>query len=483
MNKKLKFMLALLLLPVLLTACQCSHQWTEATCKTPRSCSLCDETEGEPLKHIWQEATCTQAKICSLCSETEGEALGHTWRDATCEQPKICSVCAATEGEPLSHIWQEATCTQPRTCTLCAQVEGDVLAHVYQLASGFMKCTLCGVIDETAGFVEPLDFPVKDMTEEEKSEFINLAGQNNLRNNARFQYQDGLYYGQYWDNAGQSLFISTDLISDKAMILDQGWAKNIYLVEGNIYYENIEPGTQDHGIYRINMANGEYVSREKISNSYGSMQIKGDYIYYSDFSNQFLTVTGEEDQPGLYRCDLDGGNVTKILDKDVREFYVFDTGILYQDIEDGETIHVCYPDGSGDVKLNDQKSTSAIFDGEYIYYLSTQNGNGNESKLYSCWKMRPDGTENQEVSPKKIFNAFLIYDGSIYFCDANGKSQIFRMGMDGSKVTPITEDTGVYYVQILNGELKYTKYKDQYIVGNYLCSLDGENLREFIPYK
>ena len=57
------------------------------------------------------------------------------------------------------------------------------------------------------------------------------------------------------------------------------------------------------------------------------------------------------------------------------------------------------------------------------------------------------------------------------------------MGMDGSKVTPITEDTGVYYVQILNGELKYTKYKDQYIVGNYLCGLDGENLREFIPYK
>ena len=175
--------------------------------------------------------------------------------------------------------------------------------------------------------------------------------------------------------------------------------------------------------------------------------------------------------------------MTKILDKNVQEFYVFDTGILYQDKEDGDAIHVCYPDGSGDVKLNDQKSTSPIFDGEYIYYLSCLDNRGKETKHYTCWKLRPDGTENQQVSTQKIFNAFLIYNDSIYFCNANGKSQLYRMQMDGSKATTVTWDTGVYYVQILNGELKYTKYKDQYIEGNYLCSLDGKNLREFIPYE
>ena len=56
------------------------------------------------------------------------------------------------------------------------------------------------------------------------------------------------------------------------------------------------------------------------------------------------------------------------------------------------------------------------------------------------------------------------------------------MNLDGSKATAVTKDVGVYYVQILNGELKYTKFKNDYIEGNYLCGLNGKNLREFIPY-
>lgn len=413
-----------------------------------------------------------------------GCECSHKWIEADCTAPKTCSKCSATEGEPLQHQWQEATCSQPRTCSQCGTEEGSALPHDYQMSDGYMQCSMCGANHPSAQQpIAPLSFPYDNMTEEEKARFVDLNGQNNLRNNARFLYQDGMYYGQYWDNAGNSLFIQTDLSSGTAMILDSGWAKNIYLSDGNIYYENIEPETQEHGIYRVNMKDGEYLSREKISDSYGSMQLKGNYIYYSDFSNQYITLSGDDVQPGLYRCDLDGKNVTKILDKPVSEFYVFDTGILYMDKEDGESIHSCYPDGSNDVKLNDQKSTSPIFDGEYIYYLSNLDARGKEAKHYTCWKMKPDGSENQQVSNQKIFNAFLIYNDTIYFCNANGKSQLYRMQMDGSKATTVTRDTGVYYVQILNEELKYTKYKDQYIEGNYLCSLDGKNLREFIPYE
>lgn len=430
MKKSLLHAATALLLMGLLTGCQCSHEWTEADCLTPKTCTKCDMTEGEALPHQWQDATCRQ----------------------------------------------------PKTCILCGEEEGNILPHDYQFDGGYMRCSMCDAKDGDAPAIPPLSFPSETMTEIQRQAFIDLNGQNNLRNNARFQYQDGMYYGQYWDEAGQSLFISTDLISGSAILLDYGWAKNIYVVDGNIYYENIQPETHEHGIYRINMENGAYVSQDKISDAYGSMQVKGAYIYYSDFSDQYISVTGDEVQTGLYRCDLDGGNVTKILDKPVQEFYVFDTGILYQDIEDGKTIHICYPDGSGDIKLNDQNSTSAIFDGEYIYYLSNANNRGAETKTYTCWKMRPDGTENQQVSMHKIFNAFLVYDNSIYFCNASGKSQLYCMNLNNGKATSVTKDTGVYYVQILNGELKYTRFKDDYIVGNYLCGLDGKNLREFIPY-
>ena len=51
--------------------------------------------------HEWLEATCTSPKKCAFCGKIEGEALGHTWIEATYDSPKTCSVCGATEGRPL----------------------------------------------------------------------------------------------------------------------------------------------------------------------------------------------------------------------------------------------------------------------------------------------------------------------------------------------------------------------------------------------
>ena len=69
--------------------------------------------------HVWAEATCTSPKTCSICGDTEGSALGHKWQAATCETPKTCSLCQVTEGEALGHSWKDATCTAPKTCSVC----------------------------------------------------------------------------------------------------------------------------------------------------------------------------------------------------------------------------------------------------------------------------------------------------------------------------------------------------------------------------
>ena len=52
-------------------------------------------------KHTWIEATCTMPKTCTQCNETEGDVLEHTWIDANYQQAKTCSVCESTDGEPL----------------------------------------------------------------------------------------------------------------------------------------------------------------------------------------------------------------------------------------------------------------------------------------------------------------------------------------------------------------------------------------------
>ncbi|MBQ8911788.1 MAG: leucine-rich repeat domain-containing protein, partial [Clostridia bacterium] len=95
--------------------------------------------------------TCTQngkseGSHCSICggvlvAQTEIPATGHNWTEATCESPKTCSVCSETEGAAKGHDWQDATCILQKTCNTCGKAEGNTLGHDYK--DGF--CTRCGV--------------------------------------------------------------------------------------------------------------------------------------------------------------------------------------------------------------------------------------------------------------------------------------------------------------------------------------------------
>jgi len=85
-----------------LTGCACKHQWSEATCLTPKTCILCEETEGEPAGHKWVDATCEFPKTCSVCSAIEGNPLCHTeavrdcainYTDLNRERQTYCSNC------------------------------------------------------------------------------------------------------------------------------------------------------------------------------------------------------------------------------------------------------------------------------------------------------------------------------------------------------------------------------------------------------
>ena len=74
-----------------LAGCGCQHQWEEATCTTPKTCTQCGETEGEALGHTWTDATCTESSTCTRCGETTGTALGHDVAQWAEETPSTCS--------------------------------------------------------------------------------------------------------------------------------------------------------------------------------------------------------------------------------------------------------------------------------------------------------------------------------------------------------------------------------------------------------
>ena len=134
------------------------HSWVAPTCTKPKTCSVCNATEGEALGHSWAEATCTKPKTCSVCNATDGEALGHSWKDATCTKPKTCSVCNATEGKALGHdftgsTWQSDADRHWKKCSRC-----EVIAEEAAHAGGTATCkdkAVCATCAKAYGVSNP----------------------------------------------------------------------------------------------------------------------------------------------------------------------------------------------------------------------------------------------------------------------------------------------------------------------------------------
>ena len=126
--RKITYMITLALFLCVFSGCCIKHDWQEATCEEPETCSKCGKTRGEELGHDWEKATCEEPKTCSVCGETKGKPLGHDWEEATCEKPKTCKRCDKTEGEPLEHEWVYATITEPKHCINCGATEGEAVS-------------------------------------------------------------------------------------------------------------------------------------------------------------------------------------------------------------------------------------------------------------------------------------------------------------------------------------------------------------------
>ncbi len=89
----------------------CSHNYTDATCAKPKTCTKCGETTGTALAHTYSVATCTTPKTCTICDGTSGSALGHSYSTATCTEPQTCNSCGATTGSAAGHKWTNITQT------------------------------------------------------------------------------------------------------------------------------------------------------------------------------------------------------------------------------------------------------------------------------------------------------------------------------------------------------------------------------------
>ena len=148
MRKVIAFALSAVLCAGLLAGCCLSHDWTEATCEAPATCTKCGQTEGKALEHVWKEATCEEPKTCTECGKTEGNARGHLYVSSSCEEPEVCEYCGKA-GQIEGHIWLESV----GVCSRC----GASRVQRYDDTNVFLDCDtyveLFGQFLEDMGYV------------------------------------------------------------------------------------------------------------------------------------------------------------------------------------------------------------------------------------------------------------------------------------------------------------------------------------------
>lgn len=135
------------------TESACAHYYSDATCTSPRKCSLCGETSGLSLGHSYSGKSCSRcgAKNPNYTEPTHTHSYtSKVTRNATCSTQGVrtysCN-CGHSYTESISttyHNWEYATCTTPKTCKTCGTTEGSANGHNYY-SDG--KCGRCGAIN------------------------------------------------------------------------------------------------------------------------------------------------------------------------------------------------------------------------------------------------------------------------------------------------------------------------------------------------
>ena len=152
---------------IVFTGCGCKHEWKDATCTSVMHCSLCDETQGEPLGHTWNEATCTAPKTCSVCKVTEGAALDHKIVEWKQTKAPTCSEVGIEEGK-----CENCDFSDTRDVATIAHTEGEWVitkaATVDAAGTKECSCTVCEKVVKRESFnlsAEELEQAYKDMQE------------------------------------------------------------------------------------------------------------------------------------------------------------------------------------------------------------------------------------------------------------------------------------------------------------------------------
>ena len=136
-------------------------------------------------------------------------------------------------------------------------------------------------------------------------------------------------------------------------------------------------------------------------------------------SGEYIFFANSTDDGKLYRSNLDGSDLFKLGDQKVGYFIdVHDGTVFYGTHDDG---WYSVPVNGGTPKALNIFGSSPCYADGWIYYLGKE--------FWSLNKVRPDGSDNQEINPPRK-QGINISGDYIYYIDA-ASDNVYRVDFDG----------------------------------------------------
>lgn len=237
---------------------------------------------------------------------------------------------------------------------------------------------------------------------------------------------DWIYFMNYEDQ--NSLYrMKTDGSGSEKVSGDMAY----YLNAGEdwLYFCN---GSEGNTLFRVKTDGQE---RQQLGKDIAAnVLLVGNKLYYINFSDP----ENQEEIGRIFRMNTDGTGRVKTADPEVSAFTIDGEWVYYLKSED-RSLHRMMLDGRDEEKLSEAEVASVITHEGTLYYVDVTEG-GN-----TIWKMNPDGTSKVQLTTDKV-TAMNVSGEWIYYGNTIKDSpdlELKRMKLDGSEVSVVNEDNPI----------------------------------------
>lgn len=256
-------------------------------------------------------------------------------------------------------------------------------------------------------------------TTQKEDTFGNTSG-NSVNGGLTAETDKYIYFlnSKYWDVADIYRMDKTNKNIVKVNKNDLGEISDISSIDNSVYYEKYE-SNPDYN-YKTNNNVPEYVTNlYKLSpDGTTSTKILGNVDEYIVTNNNIYYINAGDDYK-LYKANLAGNNITKLVDSQIACFNVNQQNITYstrdKKIKKDLTtkiagkIYKADLNGSNSTLLTENIGYSLNTVGNYVFYIN----NSDSNKIY---KLSLDGKENTEVGSDSA-ETINVSNGWIYYCN------------------------------------------------------------------